>query len=137
MQRTLPSTVLLLPVQITVHSGYPAVPSQVTAVAIKESYNPLRPNAGSSRQELPPQAVSAVQQQVTIQVHACPVIAVVSVLLASLRSVLVMSALVMSAWIIHQTDLPKHTIRHSSVGLLCLSNSLQAHGPCAVYVCTW
>lgn len=48
---------------ITVHSGYPAVPSQVTAVAIKESYNPLRPNAGSSRQELPPQAVSAVQQQ--------------------------------------------------------------------------
>ncbi|KAL3144500.1 hypothetical protein ABBQ32_004237 [Trebouxia sp. C0010 RCD-2024] len=57
--------------QITVYSGYPAVPSQVTAVAIKESYNPLRPNAGSNRQELAPQAVSAVQQEVTIQVHAC------------------------------------------------------------------
>ena len=54
---------LLLP-QITVYSGYPAVPSQVTAIAIKESYNPLRPNAGSNRQELPPQVVSAVQQEV-------------------------------------------------------------------------
>ena len=52
--------------QITVYSGYPAVPPQVTANGIKESYNPARPNFGGSRRDMPPHVVSAVLQEVTI-----------------------------------------------------------------------
>lgn len=59
-----PTNSAALLMQVTVHNGYPAVPPQVTASGIKESYNPARPNAGGSRREMPAHVVSAVLQEV-------------------------------------------------------------------------
>ena len=106
--------------QITVYSGYPAVPPQITANGIKESYNPARPNSGGSRRDMPPRIVAALLQEVTPQEHATSQVAAKLVLemrLSIFYEGQEASRLAFACMVLHAESSTEHTYLYS--GAIC------------------